>query len=87
MCMRKQLHEVQDIDRYILHTMTGADRLVFQARMLLQPELKERVGWQRKAHAFLQWASRKEKKEELTSLYTRLMNDASFHRQITSIFS
>lgn len=85
--MRKQLHEIQDIDRYIFHTMTGADRLVFQAKMILQPQLKEKVRWQRKVYAFLQWASRKKKKEELTSLHTRLMNDASFNSRITSIFS
>ena len=81
------MHEVQDIDRYIFHKMTDADRLVFHARMILQPGLKEKVRWQRKAHAFLQWVSRKEKKAELTSLYTRLMNDASFNQQITTIFS
>lgn len=80
------MHEVQIIDKYLLNTMSHTSRLVFQARMLLQPELKEKVRWQRKAHAFLQWASRRSKKEELASIYTRLMEDASFNTQITSIF-
>jgi len=85
--MRKQLHEVQEIDRYIFRHMTRTDRVVFQARMILQPELKEKVRLQRKAHAFIRWCSQKEKKDELTSLYTRLMNDKTFHTTIRSIFS
>ncbi|HVW58616.1 MAG TPA: hypothetical protein VHC48_01225 [Puia sp.] len=85
--MRKSLHEVQEIDRYIFRRMTRPDRLVFQARMILQPGLKEKVRLQQKAHAFLRWCSRKEKKDELTALYHRLMNDTAFHATIRSIFS
>lgn len=81
------MHEVQEIDRYIFHRMTRADRVVFQARMILQPQLKEKVRLQRKTHAFLRWCSRKEKKDELAALYTRLMNDTTFHTTIRSIFS
>lgn len=85
--MRKSLHEVQEIDRYIFRRMTRTDRLVFQARMILQPELKEKVRLQKKAHAFLRWCSRKEKKDELTTLYHRLMSDTAFQTTIRSIFS
>lgn len=81
------MHEVQEIDRYIFHRMPPTDRLVFRARMILQPELKEKVRLQRKTHVFLRWCSRKEKKDELTSLYTRLMNDTTFHTTIHAIFS
>ena len=85
--MRKSLHEVQEIDKYIFCRMTRTDRLVFQARMILQPGLKEKVRLQQKAHTFLRWCSRKEKKDELTALYHRLMSDTTFHTTIRSIFS
>lgn len=81
------MHEVQEIDRYIFRHMTRTDRVVFQTRMILQPELKEKVRLQRKAHAFLRWCAQKEKKDELTSLYTRLMSDMTFNTTIRSIFS
>jgi len=85
--MRKPLLEIQEIDRYLFQQMTRTDRLVFQARMILQPELKEKVRLQRKAHAFLRWCSRKDRKDELESIYTRLMNDTAFNNTINSIFS
>jgi hypothetical protein len=85
--MRKQLLELQEIDQYLFHDMSGADRLVFQARMISQPDLKEKVRLQQKAHAFLRWFGRKEKKEQLTSIYNRLMIDAGFSASIRSVFS
>ena len=97
--MRKQLHEVREIDRYLFHEMNPvdkmnpagrmsfADRLVFQTRMILQPELKEKVRLQQKAHAFIRWCSRKDRKDELETIYTRLMNDTAFNNTIHSIFS
>ena len=85
--MRKQLHEVQEIDRYIFRTMTLPDRLLFQAQMILQPELREKLGLQRKTHAFLRWVSRNQKEAELASMYTRLMGEVSFKTRVESIFS
>jgi hypothetical protein len=84
--MRKQLHEIQEIDRYLFHNMSAGHRLVFQARMILEPALKEKVRLQRKTHAFLRWCSRKEKNDALTSVYTRLMDDTAFSTTIRSIF-
>lgn len=85
--MRTQLHEMQEIDQYLFYEMSPTDRLVFKARLILQPDLHEKVRLQQKAHSFLRWFARKEKKEELTAIHTRLMNDAAFSRTIRSIFS
>lgn len=84
--MRKLLHEVQEIDQYIFREMTPGRRLVFQARLILDPGLKDKLRLQRKTHAFLRWCSRKEKKDTLMSVYSRLMDDTVFSSTIQSIF-
>lgn len=84
--MRKQLAEAQQIEQYLLQEMPVASRLVFQARMLAAPALREKVRCQRKALQLVRWLAREEKRRELDQLFHRLMQDASFNNSITSIF-
>ena len=53
--MRKQLAEVKEIEQFLLQKMPAASRLVFQARMLVTPQLRERVRGQQKALQLVQW--------------------------------
>lgn len=84
--MRKQLHEVQEIDKYLLHEMTAAERLVFQARMLVAPGLGKQVGYQRRAYQIIRWFARNEKRKKLEAVCERLMKDEKFNLELTSIF-
>ncbi|MVT08977.1 hypothetical protein [Chitinophaga tropicalis] len=84
--MRKQLHEIQDTDRYILDKMTSPEKLLFQVKMILSPVLKENVQLQEKAHQFIRWSAREELREKLDTIHTLLMKDASFREKISSIF-
>ncbi|MBS0029935.1 hypothetical protein ACTJJ0_20850 [Chitinophaga sp. 22321] len=84
--MRKQLAEIREIDRYLLQEMTAPVRLVFQARMLVAPALREKVRYQRKALQLLFWLAREEKRAQLDIVFQRLMKEDHFHQSITSIF-
>lgn len=84
--MRKQLVEIQEIDQYLLHEMTGAARLVFQARMLVAPALREKVRYQQKALQLIVWLAREKKRTQLDTVFQRLMKDDVFNQSITSIF-
>ncbi|MET3878594.1 hypothetical protein [Chitinophaga sp. OAE865] len=84
--MRKQLAEARQIEQYLLREMPAASRLVFQARMLAAPALREKVRYQRKTLQLVRWLAREEKRRELDQLFHRLMQDTSFNNSITSIF-
>lgn len=84
--MRKQLAEARQIEQYLLREMPVSSRLVFQARMLAAPALREKVCCQRKTLQLVRWLAREEKRHELDQLFQRLMQDPSFNHSITSIF-
>lgn len=84
--MRKQLAEAREIDQYLLREMPVSSRLVFQARMLVAPALREKVKYQRKTMQLVRWLAREEKRNELDQLFLRLMQDTAFNNSITSIF-
>lgn len=85
--MRKQLHEIQEIDQYLLQTMPAADKLVFQARMLTDTSLQENVRQQLQAHRLIRHTGREAQREKLTAIHARLWEtDEAFRSEISSIF-
>lgn len=84
--MRKQLVDIQEIDQYLQQEMNTATRLVFQARMLLDPALRAQVRQQRKVLQLIIWLAREEKRTQLDTVFQQLMQDEAFHTSITSIF-
>jgi hypothetical protein len=84
--MRKQLAEIKEIERYLLQEMPAASRLVFQARMLVTPALRNEVRCQQKAMQLVQWLARQEQHEKLDTVFQRLMKEDTFHHSITAIF-
>jgi hypothetical protein len=84
--MRKQLFDIQEIDQYLQQEMSTATRLVFQARMLVDPALRANVRHQRKALQLIVWLAREEKRTQLDTVFQQLMKDESFNTSITSIF-
>lgn len=85
--MRKPLLEIQEIDQYLLGTMPPADRPVFEATLLIAPELKKNLRYQRKTYSLIRWFGRNEKRKQLEALYTRLLEDKSFNHSLHSIFT
>jgi hypothetical protein len=85
--MRKQLHEIQEIDQYLLQTMPVADKLVFQARMLTDGTLQENVRHQQEAHHLIRHIGREAQREKLAAIHSRLWEtDEAFRAEISSIF-
>ncbi len=84
--MRKELLDIQEVDRYLLRGLTTADRLVFQARMLLSPDLRRKVKLQEKTHQLVRWYGRDLQREQLSAIHSQLMAEENFSQQITSIF-
>lgn len=84
--MRKHLAEAQEIEQYLLSELSAPARLVFQARMLVAPALREKVKYQRKTMQLVRWLAREEKRRQLDTLLQQLLKDKPFNDSITSIF-
>jgi hypothetical protein len=85
--MRKLLHEVQEIDQYILQKMQVTDKLVFQTRMLTDATLQEKVRYQAEAHRMIRRIARETQREKLAAIHTSLWaSDESFRAEISAIF-
>jgi hypothetical protein len=85
--MRKLLDEVREIDQYILQAMPETDKLVFQAKMITDAALQEKVHCQLAAHLLIRRAGRESQREKLAALHTRLWEtDEAFRSEIIAIF-
>ncbi|KAA2244554.1 hypothetical protein F0L74_00835 [Chitinophaga agrisoli] len=85
--MRQLLHEVQEIDQYLLRKMPAGDKLVFEARILTDPQLEENANCQQQAHQLIRWLGRAKQRVTLHNIHHQLwQEDAAFKAEITAIF-
>jgi len=85
--MRRSLHEVQEIDRYINKELNSGQRILFQAKMILSPGLRIMVADQQKVYMVITRFARNEQRKKLENIYNQLMQEPAFNREVTSIFS
>jgi hypothetical protein len=85
--MRKPLHDIQETELYLLNRMDAPDRLLFEAKMIVDPQLKINAVYQRKTYAIIRWFARRQQKNRLNSVYDSVMSDKKFSAKINSIFS
>lgn len=81
--------ETQTIEQYLMKTGEGADRLVFEARTLLEPELSVRVEDQKIAHKYIREYNRRKLREEIAEVDQRMFRDTGyrgFRQKILSYF-
>jgi hypothetical protein len=87
--MRTLLTEVQQIENHLLHRHKPVDALVFEARLILDEELKEKARLQSKAYAFVNFYGRKQLKHELEAVHQQLFTSAKhsgFRQRVLKLF-
>lgn len=87
--MRTSLNKLQDIEGFVLKTADRSDRLVFEARMIVNPELTEEVTLQKEAYAIVQHYSRRKLKAELEEVHQTLFTQPAhqrFRQKILALF-
>ncbi|WP_207512729.1 hypothetical protein [Longitalea luteola] len=87
--MRTSLNEIKQLDDYLLKYAGEADRGLFEARLILQPALREALIWQQKTHAIIRQYSRRQLKAEIESVHQQLFTEPehiSFRRKILNLF-
>jgi len=87
--MTTSLNDTKQIDDYLLHYAGETDRALFEARMLLQPALRNSLLWQQKTYAIIRQYSRRQLKAEIELVHQQLFNEpehSSFRQKIMSFF-
>jgi len=86
----KTLRETKEIDRYLLDKLSPASKLLFEARLLIDPTLKLRVEWQQKLYAIIKRSGRRQMKSEVARVHHQLFNDPAkreFQLNVFQLFS
>lgn len=63
--MKTSASETHLIENYIQKQLPPADQLVFEARLLLSPELSEILKWQRQVHELVKLRGRRQLKAQI----------------------
>lgn len=87
--MKTSLNELRLIEDYLLSGCKGEERCLFEARLILQPELKEHVYWQEKTYHIVRNYGRKQLKAEIEQIHETLFNTnehQTFRQRIMRLF-
>jgi hypothetical protein len=83
--MRSDLNEVYLIDQYLLGRLSKEEEQVFEANLLLDETIAEKLEAQRTAHRLIRRYARKEERRRLEEIYQLLLNEPDFAHQIKTI--
>lgn len=86
----KILDEVRDIDKYLFDKLDEPSKLVFEARVLIDPALKLRVEWQKRIYAIVKLSGRRRIRNEAERIHRQLFDDPaklSFQQDVLQLFT
>jgi len=84
------LNELCLIEYYLLSDDKDGESFLFEAKMILQPELKQQVYWQNKTYQMVRDYGRKQLKNEIDKIHETLFNTdehQSFRQKVMRFFS
>ena len=87
--MRTSLNEIKLIDDHLFGTSDPADALLFDAMVILDNTLPEKIVWQQNTHTVIQQYSRKRLKAELDNVHQKLFSEPRhkrFRQKILNLF-
>tara|TARA_R110002020_G_scaffold97708_5_gene233187 strand:- start:12593 stop:12856 length:264 start_codon:yes stop_codon:yes gene_type:complete len=82
-------NNTRSIESYLNGTLSHADRLLFEARLTIDPVLKRDLFFQKKTHLLIKMYHREKLKEELETVHQKIFNDPDkmdFRRSIYQLF-
>jgi hypothetical protein len=88
--MKTSLNELRLIENYLLSGLEDGESCLFEAKLILQPKLKEHVYWQNKTYQFVRDYGRKQLKTEIEKIHQTLFNTDEyqpFRQRIMQLFS
>ena len=87
--MKTSFNKVAETEKFLLGKMPAQDALVFEARLVVDDELKNNTLFHRMVHRLVLLYARKRKKAEVEAVHARLFSDprkSVFTQSILKIF-
>ena len=87
--MRTSLNETKLIEDYLIKRLNKEDSVLFETRLKLDPELEQKIYFQKEAYEVIQAYGRRSFKEEIISIHKKLFSERkynSFRQSIMNIF-
>jgi len=88
--MRTSLIETEQIEAHLMQRSEPGDQLVFEARLLLEPELHEKMQWQQEAYRMVKLYGRDQLKQEIEAVHQKMFaqnEHLSFSQKIRRLFT
>jgi len=83
------LNEIKQIDDHLFSQAGIEDALLFDAMLILDPGLSDKVLWQKRVNQLVQQYSRRKLKAEIESVHRKLFDEPahrSFSQKILNLF-
>ncbi len=87
--MKTSRNNTRLIEKYLHGELTAAERLAFEAQLLVRPALRVDLYFQKKTYRLVRLYHRKKMKEELEMLHQQVFSDPekmAFQQRIHQIF-
>lgn len=88
--MTTSWNETQQIEAVLMGTAQPGDALLFEAKLMLDHELADKVMWQQKTYAVIKQYSRRQLRAEIEAVHQQLFTQpehSSFSQKIRQLFS
>lgn len=83
-------NDLKHIDAYLQHTLPPEEAVLFQARLLTEPQLCRQVALQKKVHHLIRLFSRRQVKAEVAAVHKKMFSDPAqkdFQQSIFQLFN
>lgn len=87
--MRTSLNNIKEIEQYILGESSTEEKLVFEARLVLDDDLRQEVDAQKTAYHLIRQYGRDALRQEIQRIQVRLFTESqfiAFRKKIENIF-
>ncbi|HOZ88546.1 MAG TPA: hypothetical protein PL029_12355 [Bacteroidia bacterium] len=84
------MNETQQIENYLLKGLLPEDKLLFEAKLLLNKDLQEKLLWQQSTYELIKQHGRKQIKKEIEAVSLKLFSEKkylTFRKKILQIFN
>lgn len=87
--MRTSLNEISEIEKFLLHELPPEKQVLFQAKAILDKNLKMKIFLQKKIYRLLDLFHKKQLRKQAEEVHSAIMNNAgesAFRAEILAIF-
>lgn len=87
--MKTSVNDTRQIDLYLLKQLAPEDKLLMDARFVLNTDLHEILQWQQQVHALVQMRGRKQLKAQIKTVEEKLFTapeHVSFRERVWRLF-